>query len=162
MLNKQTKINQTNNKADKKRRQSAMFAEINKTQVELDSRRAARANRTRAWTETETENKAKAIAGERQKIVDAERAEAERVAAREAEMRPELEMLAEKEYSAFKAGEKSPHVVLICDNFPANKKFIKMKEVADAYEAAVRKDAADGHPVVVVRYDFECTSLELL
>jgi len=149
-------------KADKKRRQSAMFAEINKTQVELDSRRAARANRTRAWTETETENKAKAIAGERQKIVDAERAEAERVAAREAEMRPELEMLAEKEYSAFKAGEKSPHVVLICDNFPANKKFIKMKEVADAYEAAVRKDAADGHPVVVVRYDFECTSLELL
>ena len=52
--------------------------------------------------------------------------------------------------------------MLISNYFPANKKFIKMIEVADAYEAAVKADASDGHPVVVVRYDFECTSLELL
>jgi len=149
-------------KADKARRQSAMFAEINKTQDDLESRRKARGNRQRAWNETAIEDKAKAVAGEKQKKEDEIKAEAEKVQAREDEMAPELEMLCEKEHSAFKAGQKSPHIVLISDNFPANKKFIKMTEVADAYEAAVKVDATDGHPVVVVRYDFEITSLELL
>ena len=43
-------------------------------------------------------------------------------------------MLAAREAAAYKAGHKSPHLVLISDYFPANKKNIFMRDVADAYE----------------------------
>jgi hypothetical protein len=72
-----------------------------------------------------------------------------------------LNDLAAAEQPALQAGHKSPHLVLLSNRWN-NKEFTTSEAVLSQFASAIRQESWDGHPVVVVTYDWEISPVQLL